>query len=143
VAGESLTTVVCPANDSRDLFCAITLFPHQHPAKVHPRQWRCKQSHNAAARVRRRKFLNSANANVSRKAEDASFAVIAFVSNEQICFQLGDHVHTRNVATIFTREMSRAAVVKRAVLRFDNVAASHSILPDDQTQLVGHNRERT
>jgi hypothetical protein len=32
---------------------------------------------------------------------------IAFLSNEQIYFQSGDHFHTRNVATIFIRETWR------------------------------------
>jgi hypothetical protein len=60
------------ANNNRDLFYVIALFPHQHPAKVDPRRWHCKQSHNAAARVRRQQFLNSAIANFSREAERAS-----------------------------------------------------------------------
>jgi hypothetical protein len=45
------------SNNDRDLFYVIALFPHQHPAKVDPRRWHCKQSYNAAARVRRQQFL--------------------------------------------------------------------------------------
>jgi diketogulonate reductase-like aldo/keto reductase len=43
-------------NNNRDLFYVIALFPHQLPGKVDPRRWHCKQSHNAAARVRRYKW---------------------------------------------------------------------------------------
>jgi hypothetical protein len=39
------------------------------------------------------------------------------------------------------RKTSRMMIVERPVLLGDNVAASLSTLPGDQTQLVGHNQE--
>jgi hypothetical protein len=40
----------------------IVLNPHQHPGKVDPRRWRCKQSHDAAAQVEKIKATRIAHA---------------------------------------------------------------------------------
>jgi hypothetical protein len=50
-------------NDNRVLFYVIALNLHQHPGKVDPRRWHCKQSHNAAARVEKIKVTTIADAN--------------------------------------------------------------------------------
>ena len=49
--------VIFRFGDKRDLFYVVALVPHQLPGKVDPRRWHCKQSHNAAARVRRHECI--------------------------------------------------------------------------------------
>jgi hypothetical protein len=69
--------------------------------------------------------------------------LIAFLSNEQICFQRSGHFHTQNVATIFTCKTSRMAIVKsRAVLRYDNLPTHLSFLCGDHAPLVRESQGR-
>jgi hypothetical protein len=52
-------------NDNRDPSYVVALDPHQHPGKVDPHRWHCKQSHNAAARVEKIKAMTIADANAN------------------------------------------------------------------------------
>jgi hypothetical protein len=51
-----------PFNDNGDLFHVVAFDLHHRPGKGDPRRWRCKQSHNAAARVEKIEAVTIASA---------------------------------------------------------------------------------